>query len=204
VCVWPPNRPTCGKTPDVKIAQITTGMAWWYRKFTNEKSPEDQGRYEFAELEAKSKIAGGIPLRSGIPSSTPPHRAIKGRNFQMVEGGALKYIESAWSTARKKAGLPDGFHFHDLRHTFASHMKMHGVDDYTLMEIMGHQDFKMMQRYAHLAPAHKVAAIGRLPMWHISGITDGQGANTVESEGPQPIVVKGLTGQAQVFSVDRR
>ena len=45
VLVTPPDCPTCGKTLDVGIAQITTGMAWWYRKYANEQSPEDQWRW---------------------------------------------------------------------------------------------------------------------------------------------------------------
>jgi endonuclease YncB( thermonuclease family) len=57
VWVRPPDCPTCGKTLDVGLAQVTTGMAWWYRKYANEQSPEDQGRYEFAEQEAKAKRA---------------------------------------------------------------------------------------------------------------------------------------------------
>ena len=35
-----------------------TGMAWWYRKYAKEQSHEDQGRYEFAEKEAKAKKTG--------------------------------------------------------------------------------------------------------------------------------------------------
>jgi endonuclease YncB( thermonuclease family) len=58
VWVKPPNCPTCGKTLDVGLAQVTTGMAWWYRKYANEQSAEDQGRYEFAEQEAKAKRVG--------------------------------------------------------------------------------------------------------------------------------------------------
>ena len=44
VLVTPMDCPTCGKTLDVGLAQITTGMAWWYRKYANEQSPQDQGR----------------------------------------------------------------------------------------------------------------------------------------------------------------
>ena len=58
VWVWPPDCPTCGKTLDVGLAQVTSSMAWWYRKYANEQSSEDQGRYEFAEQEAKAKRAG--------------------------------------------------------------------------------------------------------------------------------------------------
>jgi endonuclease YncB( thermonuclease family) len=39
VWVRPPDCPTCGKTLDVGLAQTTTGMAWWYRKYANEQSP---------------------------------------------------------------------------------------------------------------------------------------------------------------------
>jgi len=58
VLVTPPDCPTCGKTLDVGLAQVTTGMAWWYRKYAHEQSPEDQGRYGFAEQEAKTKKVG--------------------------------------------------------------------------------------------------------------------------------------------------
>jgi endonuclease YncB( thermonuclease family) len=58
VLVTPPDCPTCGKTLDVGLAQVTTGMAWWYRKYAHEQSPEDQARYEFAEREARTKNAG--------------------------------------------------------------------------------------------------------------------------------------------------
>jgi len=55
VWVTPINCPTCGKILDVDLSQITTGTAWWYRKYAHEQSPEDQGRYEFAEQKAKAK-----------------------------------------------------------------------------------------------------------------------------------------------------
>ena len=60
----------------------------------------------------------------------------------------------------RRAGL-SGVSFHTLRHTFASHAVMTGVDLYTLAKILGHRDIKMVQRYAHLAPAHLQAATDR-------------------------------------------
>jgi len=45
--------PRCGKTLDVGLAQITDGMAWWFRRYADEQTPEDQGRYESAEDEAR-------------------------------------------------------------------------------------------------------------------------------------------------------
>jgi endonuclease YncB( thermonuclease family) len=39
-------------------AQITVGLAWWYRKYGNEQSAQDRGAYEFSEQEARAKRAG--------------------------------------------------------------------------------------------------------------------------------------------------
>ena len=77
VLVNPPDCPTCGKTLDVGLAQITTGTAWWYRKYANEQSPEDQGWYEFAEQEARAKNIG----LWRDTNSTPP------RKFRAVQRG---------------------------------------------------------------------------------------------------------------------
>ena len=58
IWVQPAHCRDCRKTLDANLAMLTVGLAWWYRYYKDEQSPEDQGRYEFAELEAKSKRAG--------------------------------------------------------------------------------------------------------------------------------------------------
>jgi endonuclease YncB( thermonuclease family) len=58
VWVQPSDCPTCGKTLDANHAQILAGMAWWYRYYAKEQSPEDRGRYESAEDEARKRKWG--------------------------------------------------------------------------------------------------------------------------------------------------
>jgi endonuclease YncB( thermonuclease family) len=58
VWVQPADCPTCPMTLDAGQVQITVGLAWWYRKYAGEQSPQDRGAYEFSEQEAKAKRAG--------------------------------------------------------------------------------------------------------------------------------------------------
>ena len=53
----------------------------------------------------------------------------------------------------------DDVRFHDLRHTFASHLVMNGVDIKTVQELLGHHSLTMTMRYSHLAPVHRSRAI---------------------------------------------
>ena len=68
--VWaqPDSCPTCAMTLDVGHAQITVGLAWWYRKYAGEQLPEDRGAYEFSEQEARAK---GVGLWSHLDSVPP-------------------------------------------------------------------------------------------------------------------------------------
>ncbi len=36
--VQPPDCPTCAQTLDAGLAQVATGMAWWYREYAREQS----------------------------------------------------------------------------------------------------------------------------------------------------------------------
>ena len=61
----------------------------------------------------------------------------------------------------KQTGLRP-FTLHDLRHTFASHLIMEGVDLPTVQKLMGHANITTTMIYAHLAPDHLKNAIDRL------------------------------------------
>jgi len=61
-----------------------------------------------------------------------------------------------------KAGIENLTKLHTLRHTFASHLVMKGVDLPTVMKLMGHSDIQTTMIYAHLAPDHLAGAVNKL------------------------------------------
>lgn len=65
-------------------------------------------------------------------------------------GKPFKSIFNSWDTARQKAGLAD-LRIHDLRHSFASALVNQGVPIYDVQKLLGHQDIKTTQRYAHFS-----------------------------------------------------
>jgi endonuclease YncB( thermonuclease family) len=56
-----------GKRP-LHEAVAVVGMAWWYRAYAGERTPQARRQYEFAEKEARAKHAG----LWADPEPTPP------------------------------------------------------------------------------------------------------------------------------------
>jgi len=78
--------------------------------------------------------------------------------FCNMDGRPLRNVRKSFFTALKKSAILD-FHFHDLRHTFASQLVMAGVDLNTVRELLGHKKIEMTLRYSHLSPDHKKRAV---------------------------------------------
>lgn len=81
--------------------------------------------------------------------------------YDTKTGKPFKEVKRSYSSAVTKAKLKD-FHFHDLRHTFASLLVMDGVSIPTLMKLLGHKSMTMTMRYANLSQAHKAKAVEAL------------------------------------------
>ena len=130
---------------------------------------------EWDRIDVSSARITLYETKSGKPRGIPFNRAVydvlialepkadrrAGRLFARRDGSAWGQIRTAFATALKKAGITD-FRFHDLRHTAASHMVMRGASLKEVQEVLGHHDFKMTLRYAHLSPAHLRGAVDRL------------------------------------------
>jgi integrase len=90
--------------------------------------------------------------------------------WKKTDGKRYMDIKKSFHSALRRAGIKD-FRFHDLRHTFASHLVMNGIDLTTVKELLGHKTIAMTMRYAHLAPSHKVKAVASLDQLHDNYMT---------------------------------
>ena len=81
--------------------------------------------------------------------------------FSSFNNQPFDNVKRAFKTALEKAEIKN-FRFHDLRHTFASHLVMAGVDLLTVKELLGHKTIEMTLRYSHLSGKHKKQAVERL------------------------------------------
>lgn len=84
------------------------------------------------------------------------------RQTAILLARAVERARAALRDAGRDLSRLEGFTWHGLRHTFASRLAMAGVDLRTLQELGGWRTLAMVQRYAHLSPAHLQAAVERL------------------------------------------
>lgn len=52
---------------DANLEQIKGGMAWWYRDYAKEQSPEDRRLYEYAEAKSQSNRSGLWSDKNAMP-----------------------------------------------------------------------------------------------------------------------------------------
>jgi integrase len=125
----------------------------------------DAARITVHGATAKSGTTRHIPLNSealAVLRGWHERAADKaGLVFPGKDGAAFNNVRRSWEGVLAAAQITR-FRWHDLRHTFASKLVMAGVDLNTVRELLGHSDYKMTQRYAHLAPEHKAAAVAKL------------------------------------------
>ncbi len=104
--------------------------------------------------EQKNKTEFRIPINKNM-------RAIIDRCLLRRKGKStlFRFKKRSWPSQKfkkcvRKAGLKDSYRFHDLRHTYGSHMAMGGKDVLTIKELMRHKDISSTMKYAKLSPEH--------------------------------------------------
>lgn len=68
------RTPNCPRTEDAGLRQIEAGLAWWYRKYAKEQSPQDRAIYEAAESNARTRAIGLWLEREPVPPWEWRHR----------------------------------------------------------------------------------------------------------------------------------
>jgi integrase len=104
-----------------------------------------------------------IPINTTVEDvlNEIPHSVESVHVFTNRNGSPYRDMKKSFHTAIRSAGIHD-FKFHDLRHTFASHLVMAGIDLTSVKELMGHKSLTMTMRYSHLSPTHKRKAVNTL------------------------------------------
>jgi len=118
---------------------------------------KNRERKEIPLNETLKRLFASLPRRLDIPYVF----------YDPASGKPYRDVRKSFASALRRAGIRD-FHFHDLRHTFASQLVMAGVDLTTVKELMGHKTITMTLRYAHLAPAHKAEAVKKIDIFQTS------------------------------------
>ncbi|MBF0522876.1 MAG: site-specific integrase [Candidatus Omnitrophica bacterium] len=72
------------------------------------------------------------------------------------------YLRKKLMSLTERCGFPDVTKIHSLRHTFASHLIMGGVDLPTVKKLLGHANIETTMVYSHLADEHVDKAVDKL------------------------------------------
>jgi site-specific recombinase XerD len=95
----------------------------------------------------ESYLSDGRPALAALP--TPSTSAL----FLNRNGGALgeRGARARLDDIARAAGLPEAFHPHTLRHSFATHLLDGGADLRVVQELLGHESLGTTQVYTHVS-----------------------------------------------------
>lgn len=112
--------------------------------------------------QSKTKRAILVPLNG---EAVEIIRKQMGKHFEFVftyKGKSIKQCTTrAWRNALERAGIKD-FHWHDLRHAWASWHVQNGTSLYELQQLGGWSSYSTAQRYAHLSSRQLKQAAARI------------------------------------------
>ena len=107
-----------------------------------------------------------IPINDGLLEVLTQHKRTKQGSlvFHRADGQHIEpnSLRKKLMTITKKCGFSDVTKLHTLRHTFASHLVMKGVDLPTVKKLLGHSSIDMTMIYSHLSDEHVDKAVERL------------------------------------------
>jgi len=128
-----------------------------------------------------------VDLPASVVDALKGHRHLRGpyvfcqEDGQPLTDGLLKLPLQRAVQAAGISREQGRIGWHDLRHTYGSHLAMRGVPLKVIQELMGHATIEMTMRYAHLAPEARESAVQQLdrpvPQLHAAPGRDARGAH---------------------------
>lgn len=108
----------------------------------------------------KTGKSRSIPFNGALTSILGSMERNGERPFPFQES----FVTHKFKKYLKAAGIKNyrSIKLHSLRHTYASHLVMAGVDLLTVSKLLGHSTIRTTELYAHLVPDHMRASIERL------------------------------------------
>ncbi|NOK04815.1 MULTISPECIES: tyrosine-type recombinase/integrase [Myxococcus] len=109
-----------------------------------------------------------VDVPTSVVETLKTHRHLRGRYvFCQEDGQPLTEgkMKAPLRRALRAAGITrevGQIGWHDLRHTYASHLAMRGIPMKVIQELLGHADLSTTNRYAHLAPGARESAVQQL------------------------------------------
>jgi integrase len=149
-----------GEILSLRWSQIRDGLIYLRKTKTDRARQIPINNTLAATLDRLSKHGEPSNIKRLDGGNTPMPRPRTDHVFT-YRGDPIKNVRKAFMTALSKADIED-CRFHDLRHTFASHLVINGASLKSVQELLGHQDIKMTMRYAHLSQEHKTNAVNLL------------------------------------------
>ncbi len=118
---------------------------------------------------------------ASAPAAMKPSVALFKRLVTGMTGDALIFTRAdgrGWGKnyhvrpllkACEVAKIKPALAFHELRHSYASHLAQAGVDLLTISKLLGHADTRITSKhYAHLADKTLAAAVTKLPSFQVT------------------------------------
>ena len=117
----------------------------------------------FGGFQPKDHQIRTVPLHKDLLNLLFSIKKNDGYVFPNIDGSILnkRTLEKNFQKVIKKAGI-DYCRIHDLRHTFASHLALAGVDLMAIKELLGHSSYSTTLIYAHLTQPHLENAVSKL------------------------------------------
>ena len=107
----------------------------------------------------KSKNENRIPINKTARIILERCRGRGGK--KLVRFQTRQTISKFFKRAVRAAGMEDP-RFHDLRHTFGSHLAMLGENEKTIQDLMRHESMASTMVYTHVSPEHLIEASNRV------------------------------------------